>query len=113
MAWIRQDVLYVSIGDLTQPTISHHLKVLREAGVSDSERRGSWVYYRLVPATLTRMAALLATPDPGSRRHGEPTGRRSPALPAGGGPVQHEPPAAVGGSIPALTALDASRDEVP
>ena len=46
--------------DLTQPTISHHLKVLREAGIIDSERRGTWVYYRLVPAALERMAALLA-----------------------------------------------------
>jgi ArsR family transcriptional regulator, arsenate/arsenite/antimonite-responsive transcriptional repressor len=51
--------------DLTQPTISHHLKVLREAGLIDSERRGTWVYYRLVPAALERMAALLSVPaDP-------------------------------------------------
>jgi ArsR family transcriptional regulator, arsenate/arsenite/antimonite-responsive transcriptional repressor len=46
--------------DLTQPTISHHLKVLREAGLIDSERRGTWVYYRLVPAALERTAAVLA-----------------------------------------------------
>jgi ArsR family transcriptional regulator len=46
---------------LTQPTISHHLKVLREAGIIDSQRRGTWVYYRLVPEALERMAALLAT----------------------------------------------------
>lgn len=50
--------------DLTQPTISHHLKVLREAGIIDSERRGTWVYYRLQPAALERMAALLAAPQP-------------------------------------------------
>jgi ArsR family transcriptional regulator, arsenate/arsenite/antimonite-responsive transcriptional repressor len=48
--------------DLSQPTISHHLKVLREAGLIDSERRGTWVYYRLVPATLERMAGLLSVP---------------------------------------------------
>ena len=48
--------------DLTQPTISHHLKVLREAGIIDSERRGTWVYYRLVPDALVRMAALLSPP---------------------------------------------------
>ena len=48
--------------DLSQPTISHHLKVLREAGLVDSERRGTWVYYRLVPAALERMAGLLAVP---------------------------------------------------
>ena len=48
--------------DLSQPTISHHLKVLREAGLIDSERRGTWVYYRLVPAALERMAAALSPP---------------------------------------------------
>ena len=48
--------------DLTQPTISHHLKVLREAGIIDSERRGTWVYYWLVPAALERMSALLSAP---------------------------------------------------
>lgn len=48
--------------DLTQPTISHHLKVLRESGLIDSERRGTWVYYRLVPAALERMAELLSVP---------------------------------------------------
>jgi ArsR family transcriptional regulator len=48
--------------DRTQPTISHHLKVLREAGIIDGERRGTWVYYWLVPAALERMAALLSAP---------------------------------------------------
>jgi ArsR family transcriptional regulator len=48
--------------DLSQPTISHHLKVLREAGLIDSDRRGTWVYYRLVPAALERMAGLLSVP---------------------------------------------------
>src|SRR5712691_32668 len=48
--------------DLTQPTISHHLKVLREAGIITSERRGTWVYYRLAPAALERMASLLSVP---------------------------------------------------
>jgi ArsR family transcriptional regulator len=47
--------------DLTQPTISHHLRVLREAGLIDSERRGTWVYYRLVPAALKRMGGLLSS----------------------------------------------------
>ena len=50
--------------DLTQPTISHHLKVLREAGIIDGERRGTWVYYRLETAALERMAALLTAPQP-------------------------------------------------
>jgi ArsR family transcriptional regulator len=46
---------------LTGPTISHHLKVLREAGLVDSERRGTWVYYRVVPATLAALSRLLDT----------------------------------------------------
>ncbi len=45
--------------DVTQPTISHHLKVLREAGLVTSERRGSWVYYRVVPETLRRLSLVL------------------------------------------------------
>jgi ArsR family transcriptional regulator, arsenate/arsenite/antimonite-responsive transcriptional repressor len=49
--------------DLSQPTISHHLKVLRDAGIIDSERRGTWVYYRLEPAVLERMGALLSAPQ--------------------------------------------------
>jgi ArsR family transcriptional regulator, arsenate/arsenite/antimonite-responsive transcriptional repressor len=48
--------------DLSQPTISHHLRVLREAGLIDGERRGTWVYYRLVPSALERMAGLLSVP---------------------------------------------------
>ena len=44
---------------LTGPTISHHLKVLREAGLVDSDRRGTWVYYRLVPAALALLCGLL------------------------------------------------------
>ncbi|MGI5217671.1 ArsR/SmtB family transcription factor [Nocardia sp. CA-290969] len=45
--------------DLTQPTISHHLKVLREAGLLTSERRASWVYYRVVPQALARVSDAL------------------------------------------------------
>ena len=41
------------------PTISHHLKVLRDAGLVNSERRGTWVYYRARPAALARLGALL------------------------------------------------------
>jgi ArsR family transcriptional regulator len=37
---------------LSQPTVSHHLKVLRDAGLVARERRGSWAYYRVVPETL-------------------------------------------------------------
>ena len=45
--------------DLTQPTISHHLKVLHEAGLVTREKRGSWAYYRAVPARLAAVAAAL------------------------------------------------------
>ncbi|MEH1100272.1 ArsR/SmtB family transcription factor [Micromonospora sp. CPCC 205561] len=45
--------------DLTGPTISHHLRTLREAGLVDAERRGTWVYYRARPAALRQLAALL------------------------------------------------------
>ncbi|MFJ5291012.1 ArsR/SmtB family transcription factor [Streptomyces sp. NPDC088348] len=48
--------------ELSQPTISHHLKLLREAGLIDSERRGTWVYYRLLPQMTDRLAAVLARP---------------------------------------------------
>ena len=45
--------------ELTGPTISHHLKTLREAGLVDAERRGTWVYYRARPAILRQLATLL------------------------------------------------------
>lgn len=45
--------------ELGQPTISHHLRILREAGMVTSERRGTWVYYRLHPDVLPRLGALL------------------------------------------------------
>ncbi len=45
--------------ELTQPTISHHLRVLREAGLVDSERRGTWVYYRAQLPALRRLSGLL------------------------------------------------------
>jgi DNA-binding transcriptional ArsR family regulator len=38
--------------DLSQPTISHHLKILRDAGLVEAERRGTWAYYRLVPDAI-------------------------------------------------------------
>ena len=54
--------------DVSEPTISHHLKVLREVGLVTSERRASWVYYRLVPAALTGLADLLDATGVGTRR---------------------------------------------
>ncbi|GAA0636208.1 metalloregulator ArsR/SmtB family transcription factor [Kutzneria viridogrisea] len=49
--------------DLTGPTISHHLKVLREAGIIDGERRGTWVYYRVLPTALQTLSTVLMAPD--------------------------------------------------
>jgi ArsR family transcriptional regulator len=45
--------------DLSQPTISHHLKVLHEAGLIDREKRGVWAYYRARPEALAALADLL------------------------------------------------------
>ena len=44
-------------------TLSHHLKVLREAGLLDCERRATWVWYRVVPAGLAQLAAVLGTAE--------------------------------------------------
>ena len=46
------------------PTISHHLRVLREAGLIDHQRRGTWVYYWAMPAKLNALSQLLAIPVP-------------------------------------------------
>ena len=45
--------------ELSQPTISHHLKILREAGLVDSTRRGTWAYYRLVPEAIAALRLAL------------------------------------------------------
>lgn len=44
---------------LNQPTVSHHLKILRDAALVTSERRGTWVYYRLAPDARQRMTAAV------------------------------------------------------
>ncbi|MCG5219175.1 ArsR/SmtB family transcription factor [Streptosporangium sp. KLBMP 9127] len=64
--------------DLTAPTISHHLKILRTAGLIDGERRGTWVYYRIIPQTVNKLGALFA-----------PLGA---AAPAAGGPAPDTSP---------------------
>ena len=52
---------------LTQPTISHHLKILVEAGIFTRDKRGVWAYYALVPAALNALSAVLSTTSLGSR----------------------------------------------
>ena len=51
--------------DVGQPTVSHHLRVLREAGVVTSERRGQWIFYRLAPDVADRLGALARDLVPG------------------------------------------------
>jgi len=46
--------------ELSQPTISHHLRLLRQAGLVESERRGTWAYYRLLPASIDELRVALA-----------------------------------------------------
>ena len=50
-----------AVFDLSQPTISHHLKVLREAGLVEASRRGTWAYYRLVPEAVGALRDALST----------------------------------------------------
>jgi ArsR family transcriptional regulator, arsenate/arsenite/antimonite-responsive transcriptional repressor len=56
---------FTSCCDVGQPTVSHHLRVLREAGVVTSERRGQWIFYRLTPETAERLGAVARSLVPG------------------------------------------------
>jgi ArsR family transcriptional regulator len=49
----------VPLFDISQPTLSHHLKKLREAGIVNSERRGLWAYYYVIPDALEELSAWL------------------------------------------------------
>jgi ArsR family transcriptional regulator len=50
----------VPLFDISQPTVSHHLKVLREVGIVGSERRGLWAYYCVIPDALKELSAWLS-----------------------------------------------------
>jgi DNA-binding transcriptional ArsR family regulator len=72
---------------LSQPTVSHHLRVLREAGLVHGERRGTWIWYRLDPSVSDRLAAIArelapGTPRPATALGGSPevTRRRIPVV---------------------------------
>jgi ArsR family transcriptional regulator len=54
--------------DLSQPTISHHLKVLHEAGLLARDKRGVWVYYRARTEALAALGALIGSPDAAAAR---------------------------------------------
>ena len=53
---------------LRQPTVSHHLKILHEAGLLGRERRGTWAYYRIVPERLAALREALASPPRRGKR---------------------------------------------
>jgi ArsR family transcriptional regulator, arsenate/arsenite/antimonite-responsive transcriptional repressor len=68
--------------DVSQPTVSHHLKVLRDAGWIASERRGTWIWYSLRPAAVARFRELAGAIGPATIAPTRPT-RRLPVLQAG------------------------------
>ncbi|MDQ4019847.1 MAG: metalloregulator ArsR/SmtB family transcription factor [Actinomycetota bacterium] len=57
------------VGDLglSQPTVSHHLRILRDAGLVEARRQGTWMYYRLIPEAVGALASALAGPPPARR----------------------------------------------
>jgi ArsR family transcriptional regulator len=70
---------FSACNDLSQPTVSHHLRVLREAGVVHGERRGTWIWYRLDPSVAERLAAIAGALAPGAARPATALGRASDA----------------------------------
>ena len=75
---------FVSTGDLAQPTVSHHLRFLRETGWVTSERRGTWVWYALRPeasARLRRLAELLSPGPSATATRAGSSLRRLPVIP--------------------------------
>ena len=68
---------FIDCCDVAQPTVSHHLKVLREAGWVRTERRASFVYYFLLPGAVERFRSLAAGFGPSLRM---PTSNRLPVL---------------------------------
>ena len=70
---------FAADAEVSQPTISHHLRVLREAGWVTTERRGTWIYYSLSTDAVKRLNVItgLISPPPSP---GEPAGRRLAVL---------------------------------
>lgn len=52
---------FVAALDLAQPTVSHHLRILREAGLVEASRRGTWAFYRLVPDAVAALRDALGS----------------------------------------------------
>jgi DNA-binding transcriptional ArsR family regulator len=81
---------FTACNSLSQPTVSHHLRVLREAGLVHGERRGTWIWYRLDPSVAERLAAIADELAPGAPRPAtalgglpEATQRRLPVVELG------------------------------
>lgn len=70
---------FTSCCDVSQPTVSHHLKVLRDAGAVTSERRGNWVFYRIAPDLTERLGAIAQGLLPGGLMQVSPLGARAQA----------------------------------
>jgi ArsR family transcriptional regulator, arsenate/arsenite/antimonite-responsive transcriptional repressor len=67
--------------DVSQPTVSHHLKVLRDAGWVDSERRGNWIWYRLRPEAAVQFRRLAGEIEPAVGQMVDRPDERSRRLP--------------------------------
>lgn len=74
---------FTSCCDVSQPTVSHHLRILKEAGIIESQRRGTWIDYRLVPAAAERLRGLAAELSGAPAVIPAETLRRSRPTPAG------------------------------
>lgn len=72
---------FSACGDVSQPTVSHHLKVLREAGWISGERRGTWIWYSLRPEAVERFRRLAGAIEPAASRPAAALRRPSRQLP--------------------------------
>lgn len=54
--------------ELSQPTVSHHLRILHEAGLVARDKRGAWVFYRVVPERMESLRLALGTANPSTRK---------------------------------------------
>ena len=70
---------FTSCCDVSQPTVSHHLKVLRDAGAVTSERRGNWVFYQIAPNLNERLGRIAQGLTPGGLIQVSPLGARAKA----------------------------------
>lgn len=98
------------LGDVgvSQPTVSHHLKKLREAGLLTSERRGTWVYYRVAPGVLAAMGAMLAEAEDGAIGHGASRGAEAGTSARGRGRGAGRPASRAAATATAIAAAAAA-----